>query len=127
MNRIPAAIKQPFYEQVWALTSEVPEGRVATYGQIAKLIPEPAGISAEEYRKTGARWVGMALGACPDDVPWHRVINSQGKISPRAEAGKQKQLLQAEGVLFLREKIDLLEYQWGDHGLRDDPSQSSLF
>ena len=127
MNRLPVAIKQPFYEQVWALTREVPEGRVATYGQIAKLVPEPVGISAEEYQMTGARWVGMALAACPDDVPWQRVINSQGKISQRAEAGKQKHLLQAEGVLFLNEKIDLQEYQWRGPGVRDEPAQIRLF
>ena len=106
---------------------QVPVGRVATYGQIAKLIPKPEVVSAEDYKMASAQWVGLAMAACPDDVPWQRVINSQGKISPRAEAGKQKQLLQSEGVLFSYEKLDLQEYQWMGPGQPDKPSQGQLF
>ena len=122
MDRIPPAIKQHFYQQVWELVRQVPAGRVATYGQIGKLIPLPEGVSNDDYKMSAARWAGMALSACPDDVPWQRVINSQGKISHRAEAGKQKQLLQSEGVLFVNEKISLHEYQWHGPGQGDQPA-----
>ncbi len=127
MNRIPPAIKQPFYAQVWELTRQVPSGRVATYGQIAKLIIQPEGISTEDYKISAARWVGMALSSCPDDVPWQRIINSQGKISQRAEAGKQKQLLQSEGVLFINDKLNLADYQWCGPGQSEKPAQGQLF
>ena len=127
MNHVLPPNKQLYYELVWALVRQIPVGKVATYGQIAKLIPEPEGVTTEDYRMLSARWVGMAMAACPDDVPWQRVINSQGKISPRAEAAKQKQLLQAEGVSFVYEKLDLQEYQWRGPGQGDDPAQGRLF
>ena len=67
------------------------------------------------------------MAACPDNVPWQRVINSQGKISPRAEAAKQKKLLKEEGVLFSNDKVDLNQYQWGASEGCDDPKQGQLF
>ena len=123
----PPPDKQRYYEQVWVLVRQVPAGRVATYGQIAKLIPPPAGVSTDEYRLSAARWVGLAMAACPDDVPWQRVINSQGRVSPRPEAAKQRQLLQAEGILFANDKLDLNEYLWAGPGVKDNPVQSRLF
>jgi len=119
--------KQLYYEQVWTLARQIPYARVATYGQIAKMLDKPADVSADDYKMYAARWVGLAMAACPDDVPWQRVINSQGKISPRAEAAKQIQLLQSEGVLFVNEKIDLHEYQWRGPGQADEPAQGLLF
>ena len=127
MNYVAPPNKQLYYEQVWALVQQIPYGRVATYGQIAKTIPQPVGVSAEEYQLSGSRWVGLAMAACPDNVPWQRVINSQGKISPRAEAGKQKKLLEEEGVLFSNDKVDLKQYQWGVSDGYDDPQQGQLF
>ena len=99
MNYHSPPNQQAYYEQVWLLVRQIPYARVATYGQLAKLIPSPEDISAEDYATSSSRWVGLAMAACPDDVPWQRVINSQGKISQRPEAGKQKQLLEAEGLL----------------------------
>ena len=52
------------------------------------------------------------MAACPDDVPWQRVINSQGKISDRPGAAKQRKLLMQEGLEFLKDKIDLKKYGW---------------
>ena len=123
MNYLPASHKQLYYEQVWTLVRQVPVGRVATYGQIAKLIPKPEFVSVEDYQRASAQWVGLAMAACPNDVPWQRVINSQGKISPRAEAKKQKQLLQSEGILFSYERLDLHEYQWQGPVQPDEPAQ----
>jgi methylated-DNA-protein-cysteine methyltransferase-like protein len=78
--------QQAYYEQVWHLVRQVPPGKVVTYGQIAQMIPPPEGVDPQEYKAFGPRWVGGAMAACPDDIPWQRVINSQGKISQRPGA-----------------------------------------
>lgn len=119
--------KQLYYEQVWAFVRQIPYARVATYGQIAKALPQPEGVNNDDYRVSAARWVGLAMSACPDDVPWQRVVNSQGKISHQLAAGAQKQLLEAEGVLFTQDKLNLRQYQWGGLGQSDTPQQGSLF
>jgi methylated-DNA-protein-cysteine methyltransferase-like protein len=108
-----------FRARVWEVARRIPPGKVATYGQIASLIPMPDGLTAEDYRAYGARWVGGAMSSCPNDVPWQRVINSQGKISlPPARGGAlQRGLLEAEGVVFdARDRINLQIYGW-DPGL----------
>ena len=111
---------QEYYQQVWQLVRQIPRGRVATYGQIALMLPPPAGVDFEAYRAFGPRWVGGAMAACPDDVPWQRVINSQGKISVRAGAEKQRALLEEEGIVFVKDKVDLKKYGW--KGFKDDES-----
>lgn len=124
MNHVHPPNKQAYFEQVWELVRQIPHGMVVTYGQITKLLPRPESISAEDYQINAARWVGMAMSACPQDVPWQRVINSQGKVSYRSEAAKQKQLLQSEGVLFFKDKLDLSEYQWHGPGVESEQVQS---
>ena len=55
------------------------------------------------------------MSACPEDVPWQRVINAQGKISLRKGAGylRQRQLLEDEGIVFdQKERVDLKRYSW---------------
>lgn len=96
------------YDDIYTVVRMIPEGSVATYGQIARLAGRP----------NGARQVGYALAALPDehDVPWHRVINAQGKVSLRATPGYedvQQLLLEDEGVEFgIKKVIDLARYQW---------------
>ena len=118
---------QEFNQRVWALVRQVPRGKVATYGQIALMLPPPNSVDLESYKAFGPRWVGGAMAACPDDVPWQRVINSQGKISERPGAEKQRMLLEGEGVVFVKDKVDLKKYGW--HGLdeSDEPRQEKLF
>jgi methylated-DNA-protein-cysteine methyltransferase-like protein len=118
---------QAYYEQVWQLARQIPHGTVATYGQIAQMIPAPAGVDLEEYKAFSPRWVGGAMAACPNNVPWQRVINSQGKISKRPGAEKQRELLEEEGVVFVKDKIDLKLYQWRGPGAEDLPRQAKLF
>ncbi len=102
-----------FKSMVWKIARQVPAGRVATYGQIAGLIPAPEGISPEQYQVARARWAGQAMAECPPDVPWQRVINAQGMISPRRGAEEQRRLLEAEGVVFDgRGRIDLARFGW---------------
>jgi methylated-DNA-protein-cysteine methyltransferase-like protein len=96
------------YELIWSWVRKVPRGRVATYGQIAVL----AGLEGH------ARQVGYALHNLPErsNVPWHRVVNAKGEISPRSAGDShelQRMLLEAEGVeLDLRGRIDLKRFGW---------------
>lgn len=91
-----------------AQVMRIPDGRVATYGQIAGLCGFPR----------HARQVGYALAALPNDtrVPWHRVINAKGEISPRNLGGGdeyQRLLLEDEAVVFdVAGRINLKRYQW---------------
>ena len=96
---------------VYALVKKIPRGKVATYGQLAKLLGLPR----------HARHVGYALAATPENVktPWHRVINAQGRISLRLtnwQSGSddlQRILLEAEGVVFdVSGKINLKRFGW---------------
>jgi methylated-DNA-protein-cysteine methyltransferase-like protein len=97
-----------FQEQVYAIVADVPRGRVITYGQIAVWLNRPR----------SARQVGYAMAACPTErrLPWHRVVNAKGEVSPRAnpaDAAYQRTLLQAEGVYFgANGRIDLALYGW---------------
>jgi methylated-DNA-protein-cysteine methyltransferase-like protein len=97
-----------FYQQVYALVRQVPAGTVVTYGQVAALLGSPR----------AARAVGYALRYLPagSDVPWHRVINHRGGISPRFPAESpllQRLLLEAEGITFdAADCVDLSRYRW---------------
>ncbi len=111
--------KAAFYQAVWEIVRQIPVGKVATYGQIAALISPPPGMGERDYAAWGARWVGGAMAACPDDVPWQRVINAQGKISLRPGGGQfvQRDLLLLEGVEFdERERVDLARFGWAGPG-----------
>ena len=88
---------------------------MVTYGQIAKLVPLVEGVDLGTYLRLAPRWVGSAMATCPDEVPWQRVINGQGKISPRPGMGVlvQRKLLEDEGVAFdEKERIDLARFGW---------------
>jgi methylated-DNA-protein-cysteine methyltransferase-like protein len=101
--------------QVYAIVRQIPPGRVTTYGQIAQMILPPAGVDPATCARLSPRWVGAAMAQCPDDVPWQRVINSQGKVSPRPGYGPmvQRALLEQEGVVFdEKERVDLKKYGW---------------
>ena len=119
--------QQAYYEQVWNLVRQIPPGKVASYGQIALMIPPPVGIDFDSYKAFSPRWVGGAMAACPDDVPWQRVINSQGKISERPGAERQRELLEEEGVEFVKDKVDFKKYGWKGPNEADEPKQEALF
>ena len=115
-----------FNERVWELARKIPRGKVATYGQLAMMLPPPAGVDSAAYQAFGARWVGGAMAGCPDDVPWQRVINSQGKISQRPGAEKQRQLLEGEGVVFAKDRVDFKKYGWSGSDKAGKPEQKPL-
>jgi len=94
-------------ERIYAVVRKVPRGKVAAYGWIA----ERAGIPR------GARQVGRALRLLPTNrrIPWHRVVNAAGRIALPAgsrAAIRQKSLLQAEGIVFIGQRIDLNRFGW---------------
>jgi len=96
----------PLYQRIYNVVRHIPRGRVATYGQVA----------AYAGRCT-PRQAGYAMAALKnDDLPWHRVINSQGRISfPENSRGakEQRRLLEGEGVVFdTRGCINLETYGW---------------
>lgn len=96
------------YRRIYGVVARIPRGRVASYGQIARLAGAPR----------NARQVGYAMAAIPDgmDLPWHRVINSKGEISRRDHPDsevEQRVLLEREGVRFGRDgRIPLERYGW---------------
>jgi methylated-DNA-protein-cysteine methyltransferase-like protein len=90
---------------VYRLVRLVPRGHVVTYGQVAALLGAPR----------SARAVGGAMRACPDDIPWHRVVNAQGAISRRRRmAGMltQRIRLEQEGVPMRRGRVVLDRCRW---------------
>lgn len=119
----PPPDRMAYFEHVWELVRQIPAGKVSTYGRLAAYVPPPKGMSIRAYEVRGARMVGGAMAACPGDVPWQRVINSQGKVSLRQGGGGevQRELLMNEGVIFDdKDRIDLKVYLW------EGPSQEWL-
>jgi methylated-DNA-protein-cysteine methyltransferase-like protein len=96
------------WRRFYAVVARIPEGYVATYGQVAAIAGFPG----------NAREVGYALAALPEeiDVPWQRVINARGEVSLRREPGRdgfQRHLLEEEGVVFsLEGRVDLRRFGW---------------
>jgi methylated-DNA-protein-cysteine methyltransferase related protein len=97
------------YRKIWAVVARIPRGRVATYGQVARLAGFP----------NHARLAGYALHALPDAsrVPWHRVVNAKGEVSPRRDGSEhhllQRVLLGKERVRFdARGRIPLAVFRW---------------
>lgn len=110
-----------FNRHVWEVVRGIPAGRVATYGQVARLVPLPSSVEPDTYRAFGPRWVGSAMAACPNDVPWQRVLNAKGEISVRPGAEIQRRLLEAEGVVFdAKGRVDLKRYGWQGPDAQDE-------
>jgi methylated-DNA-protein-cysteine methyltransferase related protein len=101
-------VSTSLYRDIYAVVARIPAGRVATYGQVARL----AGIPGK------ARLVGYALSVLTDKtIPWHRVINARGEVSPRAGGNPADELqrlrLESEGVEFdAHGRIPLARFQW---------------
>ena len=102
-----AGTRADTYVRIYAQVRRIPRGRIATYGQIARL----AGMPSQ------ARLVGYALHALSEEsVPWQRIINSRGEVSRRSYFGaedRQRRLLEEEGVVFdVRGRVDLRHFRW---------------
>lgn len=100
--------KTEINQRIWQVVALIPQGKVATYGDVAR----HAGLPG------AARRVGAALRGLPADtrIPWHRVINAQGRISLPANSQSsylQRERLEAEEVIFSSTaKVDLRRYRW---------------
>ncbi len=94
-------------QRIWQIVALIPRGKVATYGDVAA----QAGLPG------AARRVGRALKHLPRDtrIPWHRVVNAQGRISlAEGSAGQytQRERLEAEGIAFQPNgRINLREFR----------------
>lgn len=82
---------------------QIPYGKVVSYGQIAALLGNPS----------GARTVGWAMSACPEELPWHRVVKSDGSITGGSYAALRRELLVEEGVEFLVDgRVNMHTCRW---------------
>lgn len=95
------------YDRIYAVVRRIPRGRVASYGQVARL----AGLPRH------ARLVGYALHNLPGEtrLPWHRVVAADGRIAKRAfpEDGRwQRELLEKEGVTLVAGAVDMEQFAW---------------
>lgn len=106
---MPSADSTPpnLHQRIYSIVRQIPRGKVATYGQIARLV---GGCTA--------RMVGYAMSATPEgaDIPWQRVINAHGKVSPHGYgygSALQRQILEEEGVEFdSQNRVDLERFGW---------------
>jgi len=98
------------YDLIYNTVRQIPYGKVASYGQIARIVG-----------RCSAQMIGFALAALGNsstvsDVPWQRVINAQGKVSPHGfglGSGLQRNLLEEEGIEFHPDgTIDFEKYGW---------------
>ncbi|MCL2580590.1 MAG: methylated-DNA--[protein]-cysteine S-methyltransferase [Oscillospiraceae bacterium] len=102
----------PFFKQVYAVVGQIPFGKVASYGQIARVLGSPR----------GARMVGWAMRHCPDNLPWQRVVMADGSITGGEFASLRRDFLLSEGVEFLPDgRVDMAACQW----LRDNSATNS--
>ena len=96
------------FEKIYEIVQQIPEGKVSTYGQVAKLAGNPR----------WSRVVGFALHANPTfgEIPCHRVVNREGRTAPAFAFGGsnvQRAMLEAEGVTFLADgTVDMKNHLW---------------
>ncbi|MAM69893.1 MAG: cysteine methyltransferase [Gammaproteobacteria bacterium] len=95
------------HEAIWQTVLSIPPGKVASYGQVADL----AGLPGR------ARLVGRSMGMVPDSmqVPWYRVLKSNGQLAGKPGskfAQRQTELLQDEGVVVLKNRVKMENFQW---------------
>ena len=94
-------------EKIWQIVYQIPKGKVSSYGQVARMAGLPG------Y----ARYVGHTMKNLPTGtkLPWHRVANSQGKLSfptGSREYQTQKERLEAEGIVFINGRFSLKKFGW---------------
>ena len=92
-----------FFQAVYEIVAQIPRGRVVSYGQIARLLGSPR----------AARQVGWAMRQCPEELPWQRVIMSDGSIAGGGWSELRRALLEEEGIPFLPDgRVDMARCRW---------------
>lgn len=92
-----------FFNQVYDIVEQIPYGKVASYGQIARMLGRPR----------AAREVGRAMRFCPDHLPWHRVVMADGSIASGGSPELRTAMLKAEGIPFLPDgRVDIEHCRW---------------
>lgn len=92
-----------FSEAVYEIVSQIPKGKVISYGQIARMLGRPR----------AAREVGWAMSRCPEELPWQRVVKADGSVAGGMYAELRKALLKEEGVPFLADgRVDIKSCAW---------------
>jgi methylated-DNA-protein-cysteine methyltransferase-like protein len=92
-----------FFEQVYDIVEMIPRGRVASYGQIARMLGRPR----------AAREVGWAMSNCPDGLPWQRVVMKDGSVTGGVWSEMRRALLAGEGVAFTKDgRVDMERHGW---------------
>lgn len=95
----------PFFAQVFEVVARIPQGRVTSYGAIARMLGRPR----------AARQVGWALRCCPQDLPWQRVVMADGAVTGGAYAELRRALLEGESIPFLPDgRVDMAACGWPD-------------
>ena len=111
--RREGARQDSVHQRIHDVVRQIPRGKVATYGQVARIVD-----------RCTARMVGYAMAALRgrSDVPWQRVINAKGEISPRSRgdgALRQRELLEKEGIHFdSRGRVNLRKARWNGRDAR---------
>ena len=94
-----------FFEDVYKVVAQIPHGKVASYGQIAKMLGRPR----------ASREVGWAMRVCPEDLPWQRVVMADGKVVGGVWYEMRKDLLESENVKFLADgRVDMATCRWNE-------------
>lgn len=114
-----------FYEQVYKVIQRIPPGKVSSYGRIAQMLGRPNAARAVGYALSSLKRPDSGYPYTSATVPWHRVINSQGRISIHhrdATAQRQAGLLREEGVIVSEDlRVDMNIFLWeGLHLLEID-------
>jgi len=112
------AVSAGFRERVYEFVRRIPAGKVMGYGHVASALTQPG----------MARQVGWALAALPGDtdVPWQRVVRSSGHIAAQGAPDRailQRALLEAEGVEFTADKVDMRRFGFGPEVFLGDPAE----
>jgi len=96
---------ESFAKSVYDVVERIPKGKVASYGQIAKMLGKPR----------GAREVGWAMRHCPEGLPWQRVVMADGSITGGEYYELRKAMLEEEEVSFLADgRVDMKTCQWSE-------------
>ena len=93
----------PFFKRVYDIVEKIPYGKTVSYGEIARLLGQPR----------ASRVVGWAMRACPEHLPWQRVVMADGSIAGGEHADARRALLESEGVPFLKDgRVDIRVSRW---------------